>query len=221
MAARKKVSPGDLEKEVWWIKDGFQQASVFVEDNWDTRGRSPIGDINNGCESTWGPPDFALKLRAKQIGKSIRHCFVRFDNFYISEDFRAIIEKHEPNVHKYIPVTIHSKTESVQYYILHVMGLIDGVVIEQSIGKWDDPKIHQELTEPRFFIETRDDCLAYSSRTLGQNKVWRDKRYITRRRIFVTGPIKADLAALKRHNIKFTRVNVVDANVTDTTSLLR
>lgn len=221
MTTKQKVSQEDLEKEVWYIRDGFQQASVFIDDNWDTRGRSPIGDVNNGCESKWGPPDFVLELCAKRIGNSIRHCFMRFDNFYISEEFRAIIEKHEPDVHRYIPVTIHSKTESVQFYILHVMGLIDGAVIEQSIGKWDDPKIYQELTEPRFFIETRDDCLAYSSRTLGQNKVWRDRRYITRRRIFVTGPIKADLEALKRHNIKFTRVNVVDAEVTDTTSLLR
>ena len=221
MATKRKVSQEDLEKEVWYIQDGFQQAAVFIDDNWDTGGRSPIGDVNNGCESTWGPPDFELELRVKRIGNSIRHCFTRFDNFYISEEFRAIIEKHEPDVHRYIPVTIHSKTESVQFYILHVMGLIDGVVIEQSIGKWDDPKIYQELTQPRFFIETRDDCLAYSSQALGQNKVWRDKRYITRRRIFVTGPIKADLETLKRHNVVFTRVKVVSTAVNDYSSKLR
>ncbi len=221
MAARKKVSHEDLEKEVWYIQDGVSQASIFLDYNWDSPGRSLIGDINYGRESTWGPPDFPLTFRVKRVGNSLRHCFTIFDNFYISEEFRAIIEKHEPDVHRYIPVTFHSKTESVQFYILHVLGLVDGVVIDQSIGNWDDPKIHQNLNEPRFFVETRDDCLAYSSEKLGQNKMWRDKRYYTSRHIFITGPLKADLQALKRHNIKFTRAKVVDVAITDTTSLLR
>ena len=221
MAARKKVSQEDLEKEVWYIQDGVSQASVFLDYNWDGPGLSPIGDINYGRASTWGPPDFPLTFRVKRVGNSLRHCFTIFDNFYISEGFRAIIEKHEPNVHKYIPVTIHSKTETVQFYILHVMGLVDGVVIEHSIGNWDDPKIHQKLNGPRFFVETRDNCLAYSSHKLGTNKMWRDRRYYTSRHIFISGPLKADLEALKRHNIKFTRVNVIDADVIDTTSLVR
>lgn len=220
MAARKKVSQEDLEKEVWYIRDGFQQASVFIEDNWDTRGRSPIGDINDGRESTWGPPDFPLRLRAKQIGNSIRHCFIRFDNFYISEDFRAIIEKHEPNVHKYIPVTIHSKIESVQYYILHVIGLMDGIIPEQCIGTWSDPAVENRSGQI-LYINKQDNGIAYSSRVLGERKIWRDRRFYTSDYIFITGPLKADLAALKRHNIVFTRVNVVDVAVTGISCELR
>ncbi len=221
MAARKKVSQEDLEKEVWCMDSYVTQASIWKDWNWDGPRLCPIGDINEGRESTWGPPDFQLMLRVSRVGNSVRHCFTLSDYFYISEAFKEIIEKHEPNVHKYIPVTIHSKTESVQYYVLHVMGLIDGVVIERSIGSWDDPAIFQNLAQPRFCINKFDDCIAYSSKVLGKNKMWRDKRYITDSRIFITGPIMADLAALKRHNIKFTRVNVVDADVTDITSLLR
>ncbi len=90
------------------------------------------------------------------------------DMFYVSENFKEIVEKFEPGIHQFFPYTLTLKGNTrVPFYLFNICQRISAMAEDHTVPPLD-------MTKRRRYRRINDgsDILVFSKSAIGNRKLW-------------------------------------------------
>lgn len=91
----------------------------------------------------------------------------------VSQRFRELVERFEPGVHQFFPITLRRKDDTPfggQYFIFNVTQSVNALLTTHSKGEW----YMKEPDKPPVFFTTAVKTWALSRPAIGQHHLWVD-----------------------------------------------
>lgn len=147
--------------------------------------------------------DYPLKFKEAMAPKVYSHVMRRYSSmaWFVSKDFKALVEKFEPDVHTFIPTEILMLDGTVakgKFYVFKVGNVFDALNLEHpGIRAWRVAHLNNRLIHYKY-RSVKD--VYFDKDVIGRAAIWSEKN-LKDTEVFCSDEFADAVAALEHHGL--------------------